>query len=586
MPERPLTIATYALGASLCAISLLYVFGPTFALDGGDSGSSSRRRIVGLENPANMCFCNSVLQALANSPELRRYLIRETHRRRLDGSEVYRAQAEDAQEKGRAARASQYKLQDLQDGIVTRALKLMLDKLNERPIYRKTISAFEFIVALETAFGTRISRQQQDAQEFLQLVLERLDDEYHAGARARNKFRDRTLPETADGATPKDEETEEKEVSNVLAAEIFPFEGKLEAHIECQACGFRPKPATSTFVTLTMNVPQVSQTSLNKCLDAYLKDERIEDFKCARCRLVHAKAAKQRQLERTTDADKMTKMAGQLALIERALEEDPERELPDAQLPDLKHAPSRTIIRYFRIATFPRVLAVHLSRSIYSAARISTKNMARVSFPESLAVGGLVARQRYRLSSVVMHKGGHNSGHYETFRRQVPAVPFSTPHSLGTGGVYSRRESPNPSVRLSVADVAPLPVAAPAEAEAASLVSSGATQLSPASSLRSTLSSQSSRSLRSAKGAPRSLPPTSAPRDPDGEEASDKRASSVYQAPSEVDMVRLEKRRRKQAQRWWRVSDERVKECRTADVLAMQREVYLLFYEIEPGAGQ
>ncbi len=276
-----------------------------------------------------------------------------------------------------------------------------------------------------------------------------------------------------------------------------------------------------------------------------------------------------------------------MALIDRALEEDPERELPDAQLPDLKHAPSRTIIRYFRISTFPRVLAVHLSRSIYSAARISTKNLARVSFPEALTVGGLVARQRYRLSSVVMHKGGHNSGHYETFRRQVPAVPFSTPHSFGTEGVYSRRESPNPSVRQSVADVAPPTTTAVAvqtvSEEASQESSSPATQLSPSSSRRSTLSSQSSRSLSLGKPTPRA--PTSAPRvDPDADEpaASDKRSSLVPHAPPDPEVVRLEKRRRKQAQRWWRVSDERVKECRTADVLAMQREVYLLFYEIEP----
>jgi ubiquitin carboxyl-terminal hydrolase 16 len=509
---------------------------------------------------------------------------------------VYRAQIDDTHGKGRTAKASQYKLQDLQDGIVTRALKMMLDKLNERPIYRKTISAFEFIVALETAFGTRVSRQQQDAQEFLQHVLERLDDEYHAGAKARNNFRDRTLSETvvvSVNGSPKEGEpsTAEKEESNVLAGEVFPFEGKLEAHIECQTCGFKPKPASSTFVTLTMNVPQVSQTSLNQCLDGYLKDERIEDFKCARCRLVHAKAVKQRQLERITDAKKKMMVAGHIAHIDRALEEDAERELPDAQLPDLKHAPSRTIIRYFRIATFPRVLAIHLSRSIYSAARISTKNTARVSFPEMLTVGGLVSRQRYKLSSVVMHKGGHNSGHYETFRRQVPAVPFSTPHSFGTEGVYSRRASPNPSVRLSVADMTlgPAAVAAGAASEAASQVSSSTTQLSRSTSIRSTLSSQSSRSLSSSvTPAVRGLPPTSAPRsdaDPDPDEtasSSDKRASSVYHPPSEADVARLEKRRRKQAQRWWRVSDERVKECRTGDVLAMQREVYLLFYEIEP----
>ena len=50
------TIATYAAGASLAAITLVYVFGPTFTLDGDQNGnlkSSSRRPAVGLHNPAN-----------------------------------------------------------------------------------------------------------------------------------------------------------------------------------------------------------------------------------------------------------------------------------------------------------------------------------------------------------------------------------------------------------------------------------------------------------------------------------------------------------------------------------------------------
>jgi ubiquitin carboxyl-terminal hydrolase 16 len=109
--------------------------------------------------------------------------------------------------------------------------------------------------------------------------------------------------------------------------------------------------------------------------------------------------------------------------------------------------------------------------------------------------------------------------------------------------------------------------------------SSAASQVSPASSLRSTLSS--SRSSGVVRVAPRSAPRPDA--DGDDPAAEGKRASSAlaYRAPSEADVLRLERKRRKQAQRWWRVSDERVKECRTGDVLAMQREVYLLFYEIE-----
>ena len=41
------------------------------------------------------------------------------------------------------------------------------------------------------------------------------------------------------------------------------------------------------------------------------------------------------------------------------------------------------------------------------------------------------------------------------------------------------------------------------------------------------------------------------------------------------------RRRRKPNDRWWRISDEKIKECKTSDVLGMQKEVYLLFYEME-----
>jgi len=40
-------------------------------------------------------------------------------------------------------------------------------------------------------------------------------------------------------------------------------------------------------------------------------------------------------------------------------------------------------------------------------------------------------------------------------------------------------------------------------------------------------------------------------------------------------------KKKKQSNRWWRISDEKAKEAKTSEVLAMQREVYLLFYELD-----
>lgn len=158
MQEKSTTIAAYAAGASLAAVALFYVFGPNYTIDGDDSNDSNRKKsIVGLSNPANDCFINSVLQALAGLGDLRVYLIRELHRRELDGPDVYNSLPE-ANETPRGMTPE--RIRELQQGTITRALKEMLDRLNERPIYKKTITNRAFIQALEYAFRTRISRNQ------------------------------------------------------------------------------------------------------------------------------------------------------------------------------------------------------------------------------------------------------------------------------------------------------------------------------------------------------------------------------------------------------------------------------------------
>jgi ubiquitin carboxyl-terminal hydrolase 16 len=597
MPEKPLTIATYAVGASLCAISLLYVFGPTFVLD--SDTSSSKRGVVGLVNPSNDCFINSVLQALAGLPDLRKYLIRETHRRNLDGADVYKV-LELRASSGKSVDIKAWKLEGLQQGVVTHALKDVLDRLNERPIYRKAISAQDFISALEQAFRTRISRQQQDAQEFLQVVTERLCDEYYAGRQARRKYKARNssvLPAsdhqaTGNGRIAIPSETKEtfpipQGSEETPAEDPFPFEGRIEAQIECETCKFKPKPAISTFVTLTLNVPHSSQTTLNHCFDGMLKVEKIDDFKCDKCRLEHAKLWKESELGRTTDPSRQSRLRKELGQIKSALEEDPERELPDANLPNIKLAPKRRILRHMRIASFPKILAIHLSRSMYSATSLSTKNTAKVSFPEMLPLGGLLDIRQFRLLCVVTHKGGHNSGHYETFRRQAAAIPFSTPHSFGGGGVYSRQGTPNPSAiqspRLSAQNsiatghdsISALPSFIPTP-DAARFPSPQPTSSSSSVSSRSSLSISSSFRRRRA--------PTSAPRAEGGSSlpaATPQARISVSRPPTESDVERFRYKQKKRESRWWRISDDKIKESKTGDVLSMQKEAYLLFYELQ-----
>ncbi|KAH3946287.1 hypothetical protein HBH70_062650 [Parastagonospora nodorum] len=617
MPEKPLTIATYAAGASLAAITLVYVFGPTFFID--DDGSSTKKKsVVGLSNAANDCFINSVLQALAGLPDLRIYLIRETHRRKLDGPEVYEV------DPGRLntdnSSVTPGKLEGLQQGVLTYGLKDVLDALNERPIYKKTISPQPFIRSLERAFGTRISRQQQDAQEFLQIVTERLCDEYHAGSKARRQALKRginvangdtaserskiieqfgTAPAAASDSNTIEEEEEdddEDEDKPPVDEDGFPFEGKIESQIECETCHFKPKPSVSTFVTLTLNVPQVSSTSLNACFDGMLKVESIDDFKCERCRLEHALRSKDHELSQATDVEVRERIQSDIVKIRHAMETDPENPPKDVELPDSKQSPKRRISRHMYISQFPKVLAIHLSRSVYAIGSASTKNLAKVSFPETLPLGGLLHRKNYKLLGAVTHKGSHNSGHYEAFRRQVQPLPFSTPVSFGTEGAYSRQASPYPSARPSAA---PSAVQSPRISSINLPGTNGRASPVPSTSALDSPSVKSFSSQDSMATTSRGPAPTSAPREPDTnslklppsssdtenlsrtkslrslkDKASEKAASMAEANP-------LKRKSKKASNKWWGISDDKVKESKTSDVLGRQKEVYLLFYELD-----
>lgn len=644
MQEKPLTIAAYAAGASLTAAALVYVFGPTYFLDdeaANPSRSTRKKGIVGLSNPANDCFINSVLQALAGLPELRMYLIRELHRRRLDGPSLYEdidAAVEEEQKKD-GKPLPDWKLLGLQKGLITAGLKEVLDALNERPIYKKTISAQGFIRVVEEAFKTRVSRYQQDAQEFLQIVTERLGDEYHAGRKVRGQAR-RKHAITANNAsqlsldpskTPdgldRSEETikpddraedtatgEPVEVVAKQAAEqlletdssvtnaqtdaagdnddddddddteayTFPFEGKIESQVECTHCHFMPKASPSSFVTMTLNVPNdTNSTTLNACFDGMLKVEHIDDYRCDRCRLEHALQATARQLTKTSlTAEQRSKLESDYAKIQQAIDEDPEKPPEDVELPDTSTAPKRRIARHMRIASFPRVLAIHLSRSVWDHTSSSSKNTAKVSFPERLPLGGLLDRRTYRLLSVVTHKGGHNSGHYETFRRQWLNAPYSTPNNMGREGIFSHQASPVPSPQMSAAPSPHLGARASRDRMPSSL------RLDTPSSSSSSLHTPTER-----RRAPTSVPfdaiPTPGLPTPPLERRKEddqqpRRNQSVISTFSRAADRAAETitRKRKPQDRWWRISDDKIKESKTSDVLGMQKEVYLLFYEL------
>ena len=624
MPDRPLTVLTYAASASLAAVALVYFFNPNYLIDGDSSTSSASTRkkgIVGLFNPANDCFINSILQSLAGLGDLRLYLIREIHRRELGGPEIY-AVVPLVDSNGKEVDGR--KLASLQGGEVTLGLKNMIDCLNERPIYKKTISAASFIGVLESAFGTRISKSQQDAQELLQIVAERLSEEYQAGRQARKRARiaqngivsnagleqtEASIPQEAhtpeEGTdtghatthAPTNQEAVNVEELDLLAEEEdgFPLEGQTEARTECQFCHFVPKASPTSFVMLNLMVPQKSSTTLNECFDAHFKTEFIDDYKCDKCRLKHAVEAYSKEYERARSDERKATIQTSIEKLRTALQDDPEKTPEGVDLPDTKLAPKRRIARHIEITTFPKVLVVHLSRSVFDLRSSSTKNLAKVTFPEILPVGGLLNRRNYKLLGMVTHKGTHNSGHYETFRRQHLYAPYSTPHVVNVSGPYSATPNQSRSTLPSPQVPAESPkLSQEANAPASSL---NTTERTSSSSASPSSNSQSPPSTRPSSG---SMTGTHADKDSDvsmvkkppptgidgvkdrllNPETKSRPTTANTSKSSAMDVSRF-KRKKRPVDRWWRISDDKIKECKTSDVLSMQKEVYMLFYEVD-----
>jgi ubiquitin carboxyl-terminal hydrolase 16 len=578
-PEKPSTVVAYAAGASLAAVAAFYVFSPSFFIDGENSqypNDGRKRTIIGLANPANDCFINSVLQALAGLGDLRLYLIKELHRRKLEDASIYETPPLVLKKGERPD-----KIVNLQKAPITKALKDMLDALNERPIYKKTITARPLIESLERAFNTRISRNQQDAQEFLQIVLERLGDEYTASENARKRAEQKTLPSDGSEAPTSElgvrngQDLTRKE-ARVGDKDAFPFEGRIETQIQCQHCGFKTRPSATTFVSLTLNVPQKSSTSLDHCFDILLKSEEIEDYKCDKCRLLHALEWKKSLLAQANTTTDREILNNEIEQLEKSVEEDPET-LPDnVQLPDSKQAPKRKIKKSTRITVFPKLIAIHLSRSVFDPGSYSSKNTAKVSYTQRLRLGGILNEHWYKLLGVVCHKGSHNSGHYESFRRNHIYPPFATPDAFKAYGDASRAGTP-------AASAVPSP-----QVHGANGIS-GLTPVDQSSlSLSSTSPSNNSRptSQSTTQQEPAGIPVPSA------EDAASPTRQSIYRTITQGSKPQIQshkpetkaRRKKKASDRWWRISDEKVKEARTSDVLGMQKEVYLLFYELErPG---
>jgi ubiquitin C-terminal hydrolase len=119
------------------------------------------------------------------------------------------------------------------------------------PARKETRSVEPVIIALEQMYQSRISRNQQDSQEFLHLIHEALSLED-------TKLKKQVQSENTDDEKEKpDPDTE----STGITIPINPFEGDLSTQIECRRCGFitpwKKEPFTELSVAVPSKVPSI-----------------------------------------------------------------------------------------------------------------------------------------------------------------------------------------------------------------------------------------------------------------------------------------------------------------------------------------
>lgn len=304
---------------------------------------------VGLRNLGNTCFMNSILQCLSNTQELRDYCLRREYRRELSGTSRTRT--------------------DLIDAFSDVLADLW------RPESSEPASPGKFKCVFQKFFPYFTGYSQQDAQEFLKFLMERLHCEINRkgqrSPRIMTNMERSTLLEDPD--TLREDEKAMQAWKRYLEREdskiVDLFVGQLKSSLKCLACGHR-SIMFEVFCDLSLPIPKKysGKVSLDDCFSLFTREEDLEAENapmCSRCG------------EKKKSSKKLT------------------------------------------IQRFPKILVLHLNR--FSTTKYSIKKcVTYVEFPlQKLNLHGCTAEKAgnavYNLYAVCNHSGTVHGGHYTSY---------------------------------------------------------------------------------------------------------------------------------------------------------------------------
>jgi ubiquitin C-terminal hydrolase len=380
----------------------------------------------------NICFLNSVLQSLASLKSLGEYLKKKVESMSTDAERP-----------------------------VTVALHTTLERLNEPLTKQQSFIATDVVWALQANARRLINRQQQDAHELFQFLIQSLGAEEDHIRRPKSLLDSELIRKMISKAD---------KITNVVK-DRNPFRGLTAYRVSCMKCGYCGPIRHVTFDNISIPLPSgLPSVSLDVLLRTYAGTDFIDEYNCPHCSFVESLAAIEKTLEvgkgASGEIEDKQKLGDDQQLIKKALATDVDTDISyQLQLTKLVHV-KNTASKVTMFAKLPEIFAIHFSRSIYYQSGFTFKNPCKVKFPESIDMmkyisGGYLANMPsepmptppspspiasspmsspilagigtscgrdeipsdegeniYKLRSVIVHQGDHKSGHFITYRRK------------------------------------------------------------------------------------------------------------------------------------------------------------------------